>query len=558
MNPADGLLDELASAGVRLWVEDGRIRFRAPAGVMTEERKRAIKAREAAIIALIEERSADRGETISRIPDAERYEPSPGQRRLWILEKLEGASAAYNVPLLHWLDGPLDVDALRAAFERIMARHESLRTIIVSDAGVPFQRVATGIALPFEFHDHGRAADPEAAAIEAARSFIVRPFDLGRGPLSGIALHRIASERHLLAVSFHHAVADGVSIAVLGREIGEFYAAIRTGRAPCLPELRLQYRDYAAWRNRMIEAPEGFASARRYWIERLAPPIPTLDLPADFPRPAVQGFAGAEETFVLDAATSAAFKDLCRRRGATLFMGLVAAVKALLHRYTGAPEIIVGTPVAGRDHVDFEPLIGLFINTLVLRDTVDGGTPFADLLASVARNAGEAFDHADYPFDLLVSDLALDRDLGRSPIFDVMIILQNQQPGDSGLAIERIAATPVYEHTGTSKFDLTFNFHEFAEGITAAIEYRTDLFRAARIRRMGDHLAAFVRGVIAAPETPIGRIEMRSGEERALIETWGTRSGGYRLDRTPIELFTAQAAARPDAVAVEDGNEKLS
>ncbi len=561
MSRVDELLGEMARAGIRLWVEGGRIRFRAPAGAMTDERKGRIKACEAELLARLEAEARGRagGEEIPRLPDAPRYEPSPGQRRLWILERLEGASAAYNVPLLHWLNGPLDIDALRAAFAGIAARHESLRTVIESVEGVPFQRVAPSIELLFSFFDLTREPDPGTAAVARARAFLGRAFDLARGPLFGVELYRAAPARHLLAVSLHHAVSDGVSIAVLGREIGEFYAAIREARLPLLPELRVQYRDYAAWRNRLVDDPAGLADLRRYWTARLAAPLPALDLPSDFPRPAVQGFAGAEETFPIDAATTAGLKDLCRKAGVTLFMGLAAAVKALLHRYTGAAEILVGTPVAGRDHVDIEPLIGLFINTLVLRDAIPGALPFEDFLAAVGRNAAEAFDHASYPFDLLVSDLALDRDLGRSPLFDVMVILQNQQAASSGLALRDVAVEAVSGHTGTAKFDLTFNFHEGSDGIAAAIEYRTDLFAPARIRRMGTHLVALIRDAIANPRRPVAQLEhVTAGERRELLETWGTRHGAYDLERMPLEMIERLIERSPDTIAVVSGQDRLT
>lgn len=552
MTLGDALLARLDALGISLRTEQGRLRFRAPKGAMTADLLQEIKAREGELLVRL---AAGAGQ-IARLPDRERYELSHAQRRLWILHALDPQSAAYHVPLVSVLEGPLDAAALAAAFGRLERRHESLRSVFPDDAGVPYQRILPPRDTPASIVDVSSAADPEGAARTLVRALVRRPFDLAQGPVYRAEIVKLAPERHVLALVIHHIVADGVSIAVLARELAEIYAATRAARPPRLTPLDIRYCDFAAWQTAYLDSLEA-GRHRQYWLERLAGPPPRLDVPADRARPAVALSEGGEEQFTIDRATADRLRRLCRDTGATLFMGLVALVKVLLHRYTGAEDIVIGSPAAGRPHADVASLVGVFINTLVLRDTIRGDLSFRQVLAAVRRTITEALDHDAYPFDRLVDDLDVDRDPGRAPVVDVMLILQNQQT--DAFALEGVTASPVAEHTGTSKFDVTFNFHESQGGISVGIEYRTDLFDHARIRRMGAHLLTLLGSVVNDPAERVCRLELVPPDERRrLLHDWNQTSRPWPHHRSVVDLVADRVRSAPGRAAVACENARLS
>jgi amino acid adenylation domain-containing protein len=565
LTTADQLLKQMATLGVQLRVEQGRLRFRAPKGVMTPDLVEQMQTRKADILRALD---PDTARSIPPIPASDRYALSHAQQRLWILDQLEGSAAAYRIPLVHLIEGALDADALRTAFARLVRRHETLRTVFRAIAGVPYQTVLPAIDLPFDVVDVSHESDPEAAARGRARALIARPLDIAHGPLFRVELVRLGERRHLLTVVMHHIIADGVSVMVLAREIGELYAAQRADRPPALPDLAIQYRDFAAWQNASQDRAEAEAD-RSYWQRTLAAPLPVLELPADAPAPTSPSFAGREEIFSIDRETSEGLRRTCQGQSASLFMGLVAVVTLLLHRYSGAEDIIVGSPIAGRDHVDLDHAIGVFINTLALRTTIRPQMTFEALIAATRRTVVDAFDHRLVPFDRLVQDLDVARDLQRSPVFDVMVILQNQHSAD--FALDGLRVVPVYEHTGTSKFDLTFTFHDDGEEIALGLEYRTDRFHSERMRRMGTHLLTLLRRAVRAPATPVGDLEILTAEERRRLvddrqPAAAAISRGHDttvldttvLDTTVLDLFAAQVRRSPTARAVTCGPDSLT
>jgi amino acid adenylation domain-containing protein len=484
------------------------------------------------------------------------HDVSAAQRRLWVLHQLDPGTAAYHIPLVHRIDGPLDVSALRQAIDWLTTRHEALRTTIPAEAGEPRQRIAATSGPLMTILDVSHRADPDQEASAETQRVIRQPFDLAVGPLARIVLIRKAAERHVLVVVLHHIIADGVSIAILMRDLQTAYAAAASGRALDVPRRAVQYRDCARWQEEYLERDEA-AAHRDYWIDRLAAPLARIDLPTDFPRPAAASSDGTEALFVFDRDTVDALRRACRAHGATIFMGLVAVVKTLLHRYTGVGDVVVGTPAAGRDHADAASVVGVFINTLVLRDTVTPEMTFGDVLASVRETSKAAFDHAMYPFDRLVQDLNTDRDPGRSPVFDVMVILQNQQT--ESLAFPGLTVTPLEAHTATSKYDLTFNFHESGGAISMGIEYRTSLFGRGRITRMGAHLLRLTRDAIANPSRPIEQLELMPPDERELVvHGWNSTERAFALDRTVPDLFLERVRERPDAIAAACGDQTMT
>ncbi|MGH8573121.1 MAG: condensation domain-containing protein, partial [Gammaproteobacteria bacterium] len=413
---------------------------------------------------------------------AEHYPLSHAQRRLWVLSQLDGASAAYNMPMALLLEGPIDGAAFDRAYARLIERHEALRTAFVVIDGAPRQKIVPAGSAVLGRLDLSQRAHPEEPARELALADAAAPFDLESGEPIRASLLRLAEDRHVLLLNMHHIVSDDWSLTVLVREFVRLYSALAGGAAETLPPLSLQYRDYARWQNDYL-AGEAAAAHREYWHGKLAGELPRLDLATDFPRPKVKTYRGRTLGFRLDGDRTAAMSALAREHNASLFMVLVAAVKALLYRYTGQDEILIGFPIAGRNHPDLESQIGFYVNTLPLRDRVRGEASFRQLLDQVRATATEAYEHQPYPFDRLVDELDVARNVSRSPMFDVVVVMQNAAA--PAPAIDGLAVRPFIREYDASKFDLSFGFEERDGGLQVDLTYNTDLFLPARKKRMG-------------------------------------------------------------------------
>ena len=552
MNSPRELLSRLGGLEVKLWNEQGRLRFRAPKGVMTEGLKSELRERKAELLAILDSQS----ESIPHLPEQPSYPLSHAQRRLWVLSQLEDGSAAYNIPLHQMLEGPLDVDALRQAIARFAERHESMRTSIVMVDGEPRQKIHERIDTELRLINLSDRDDALEAAMQLAHAHARQPFDLERGPLFRAAIARLDNQRHVLLFTIHHIVCDGVSIGILAKELTSFYEAIRRGEPKPFPPLRTQYRDYADWQDRLLQSG-ALAIHRDWWLETLGDVPPVLALPTDFPRPALQTFEGRELSFHLAVDNLKALHHLGRQHNASLFMTLLATLYILLYKYTGQADLIVGSPVAGRSHPDLENQIGLYLNTIALRNQIDGEMPFVDFLKQVRQTTAAAFDHQSYPFDQLVAELNVARDLSRNPLFDVTIILQNQD--DPGLAFDEVTVRSFLAHPGTSKTDLTFNFNESPGGLTLAIEYNTDLFVDDRIARMGEHFCQLVEDYLKEPRKSIGKLNMLVVDEtREILDRFNATSRPYPSDKTVVGLFQEQVRNKPEAVAVQCEEQQIT
>jgi myxalamid-type nonribosomal peptide synthetase MxaA len=479
-----------------------------------------------------------------------------GQRRLWFLNELDPDSAgAYAGHGAVRLRGRLDTGVLRHALALVAHRHETLRTGLAVLDGEPVQAVRPDLELPLETVDVSTAPDPEAALREAVRTAAARPFDLTRPPLARVTLFRAGPGDHALLVSFHHAVSDLWSGTVFFRELAGHYAALAAGATPQPPPLPVQYGDYAAWQTEWLDSP-GQARQLSYWREHLAG-LPVLDLPADHPRPPVQTYRGATTTLDLPAGLVRALDTLARRQGATRYMVLLAAFAALLSRYSGQHDIAVGSPFAGRGRPELENLIGFFVNNLVLRTDLSGQPTFTELLARVRETCLDAYAHPDVPFERLVEELRPPRDLSRSPLFQVVLMLANVPLADlefAGLDVE-----PLEVPTGTAKFDLFLTVTPHGDGLRAALEYNTDLFEAATARRMLEHLRTLLAEAAAAPGRPVDALPLLSAEERALLAEWGQGPAAPPAPLLPRRV-EEQARRHPDRVAVTlpDGSAALT
>ncbi|HYW12347.1 MAG TPA: amino acid adenylation domain-containing protein, partial [Longimicrobium sp.] len=480
------------------------------------------------------------------------------QQRLWFLDQLEPGTALYNMPANLRLAGALDVAVLERALTEVVRRHEALRTVFRLFGEAPRQVVLPPAPVPLPRTDLSHL--PEDARTAALRERMAqeaaRPFDLDAGPLFRVSLVRLAPEEHVLIVGMHHIVSDGWSLGVLIRDMAAIYDAFLHGRPSPLPELSVQYADMAVWQRENLEG-DALDQQVAYWREQLAGAPAVLDLPTDRPRPAVQTFAGATYGIELPLSLVERLRALGRREDVTLFMTLLASLQVLLGRWSGQDDVVVGSPIAGRTYSELEDLIGFFVNTLVLRGRMDDDPPFVELLGRVREATLGAYGNQDVPFERLVEELNPPRDMSRAPLFQVMFTLQNmasQQAQGGALDISMVAG-----EGRTAKFDLTVAAAESPTGLLVYFSYNTDLFDAATIARMGQGFSTVLEQVAATPEARVSELELLSAEERTLVvETWNQPAAEFPADRCIHQLFEAQAARTPDAVAVVAGDVSLT
>jgi amino acid adenylation domain-containing protein len=491
---------------------------------------------------------------------APRGNPLPtsyAQQRLWFLEQLGLSRHAYHLLEVMRLRGPLQVTALAQSLQDIVRRHEVLRTTFTDVAGQPLQVIRPTTHVPVsvvelqELSQHER----EAQVHTLAQADVQRPFDLAQGPLMRATLVRLTDVEHVLLLTMHHIVSDGWSHGVFWRELAVLYDAFTTGQPSPLPALSIQYADFAYWQQQWLQG-EVLDTQLAYWKQQLAG-IPTLQLLTDHPRPAVQTFRGARHFLTVSPTLTQVLKTLSQRHGVTLFMTLLATFQTLLHRYTGQDDITVGSLIANRNRVECEGLIGFFVNTLVLRTDLSGQPRFRELLTRVREVTLAAYEHQDVPYEKLLEELRLPRDLSRTPLFQVLCVLHNtpQQAVElSGLTVEPLEIDP-----GTARFDLTLEFWDTPEGLRGRFEYNTDLFEAATIARMAGHLQTLLEGIVADPEQRLSQLPLLTADERqCLLVEWNTTTGSYPDDQCLQSVFEAQVARTPDAVAVVCGNESLT
>jgi len=480
------------------------------------------------------------------------------QQRLWFLDQFEPESAAYNIPAAVRLSGALDVAALERSFDEIIRRHESLRTSFAVVDGEARQQIAPSLRMKLPVADLRQTPEDEREAVveRMAASEARRPFDLSTVPLLRASLLQLGEREHVLLLTMHHIVSDGWSMAVLIREVATLYEAFTHNSPSPLPELPVQYADFAHWQRRWLQG-EVLEAQLAYWKRQLADMPAALELPADHPRPPVQSYRGATHHFVLPADLSDALQALCRSEGVTPFMLLLAAFQTLLQRYTGQEDIAVGAPIANRNRAETESLIGFFVNTLVMRADLSGDPTFSELLRRVREVAIAAYTHQDLPFERLVGELQPERRMSHSPLFQVLFVLQNAPMPTLELA--GLMLTPIIADTGIAKFDLTLSMEETPHGLKGSFGYNTDLFEPSTIERMAGHLRELLAGVASHPASRLSELPLLTGRElRQLLDEWNDTGAAYPQDACFHELFERQAARTPDAVALVFEDESLT
>ena len=517
------------------------------------ERIAGLSAAKRELLALRLKRDSDASREKVTIPQRANRGSSPlsfAQQRLWFLDQLLSGNSPYNIPTAVRLSGLLDVRCLEQSMKAVVIRHEVLRTTIKSVQGKPYQIVADDCVLPLAIHDLSMRpeADKEAEASQVWAVEAQRPFDLTQDLMLRATLIKLSEQEHVLLLVMHHIASDGWSMSILMRELSQFYEAEISGLPSSLPELPIQYADYAEWQLEWLQG-EVLSKQLDYWKQQLAGAPTRLDLPTDRPRPAVQTFQGASRQLELSPELTQSLKALSLRENASLFMTLLAAFQVLLFRYTGQDDFVLGSPIAGRNRGEVEELIGFFVNTLALRTDLSGDPTFLEVLQRVRDVALKAYEHQDLPFERLVEELQPERSLSHNPLFQVMFILQNAP--DSPLRLSGLESSPMRLAAETTHFDLTMSITERRLGLIATLSYSTDLFEEPTIERMLGHFEVLLEAIaMDASQTLSDLPILTEAERRQLLVEWNDTAAAYPGEGCVHELFEEQVLRTLDSVAV--------
>lgn len=487
----------------------------------------------------------------------DRQQPLPlsyAQQRLWFIDQLEQGSASYNVSGGLHFAGPVNIDALDRAFQEIVRRHESLRTRFEVVRGEPRQIIEkeVRVALPIVDLTSVAAAHQEVTARKTVRSEIEQAFDLRQAPLLRVKLLRIAPEEHLLVVTMHHIVCDGWSLGILTREFGELYEAYCAGEESPLPDLVLQYGDFAVWQREWLQG-EVLERQMSFWKKQLSG-APPLELPRDYPRPPIMSHRGGSLEYGFSAELTAKLQQVSRREGASLFMVLLSGFNVLLASYSGIEDVSVGTPIANRNRVEIESLIGDFVNSLVLRTDVSRNPTWREMLRRTRKVTLEAYQHQDIPFEKLVEELQPERDLSRSPFFQNLLVLQNTEFHE--LHLHGLTVQEAHPDRWIAKYDLIVDLTETQSGLKGYIDYALDLFEEQTVRNFGRHLEIVLEALVADLEQPISNLSLLAGPERTQVVAEWNQTDVSIPQLCVHELFDLEADRTPGAIALEtDGRE---
>ncbi|MGZ4123463.1 MAG: condensation domain-containing protein, partial [Tumebacillaceae bacterium] len=480
------------------------------------------------------------------------------QERLFVLDQMLSNKTVYNMPFAVRMRGALEVSALESALQEIISRHESLRTTFVLQDGIPMQIITNSqpVALRIVDLQELPTAEREAQVRHLLQAEVEQPFDLQTGPLVRFLLIQLDDAEHVLMANMHHIVSDGWSMGIFTEEFMKIYLAIVHQMEPMLPEMPVQYADFAIWQRDWLQG-EVLDAQMAFWKKQLGGELPVLEMPTDRPRPPVQTYRGASEAFTVPRHLTKALNALSRQQGATLFMTMLSAYQTLLHRYTGQADIVVGTPIAGRNRKETEGLIGFFINTLVLRTSFEGNPTFTELLHQVRETSLEAFANQDVPFEKLVDELKLQRDPSRTPLFQTMFILQNT-PFEE-VKLPGLTLLPVEFDNPTAKFDLSIELSERGEELVGLLNYNTDLFDRATIARLAQHYLNLLQGIADDAKQFVSVLPILTEAERhQLVGEWNDTMVEYPQDVCLHQLFEQQVARTPDAVAVVFEEQELT
>ncbi|SEN91020.1 bacitracin synthase 2 [Chitinophaga rupis] len=500
---------------------------------------------------------------IKPVAAKELYPCSRAQKRLWTLAQIEEQQVAYNMLSGYVIDGNFNRAAFDRAFSTLVEQHEILRTVFVMQNGEPWQKIHTPeqAGIKIACLDLSAEADCDDKVRQLADAEAMFVFDLEKGPLIRMKLIRTAAQRHIFFFNMHHIISDAWTMRVLLNKILAMYEAFSNGRENPFKPLPIQYKDYAQWQNDQLAGTQ-MAIHQRFWQQQFADGVPVLELTTDYPRPALKTYNGSTCGIWIPAAPTAAFEEYARRQQASLFMSLLALLNVLLYRYSGQEDIVIGTPVAGREHKDLEDQLGFFVNTLALRTRFNGREKFSTLLATVRENLLNCYEHQAFPFDQLVDELTFARDVRRSPVFDVMAVLHDKETTGDSTNIEKgnidMQVGGYNTRSRMSKFDLSFSFVQENGCLFIELEYNTDLFTRQRMDKLLRHFAQLVESVVQQ-DVRVALLDYLSQEEKhQLLHTFNDTRRDYPENKTILHLFAEQAARQPEAAAVIAGDTIVS
>ncbi len=559
------LIKQLNDKGVYLYVMEGKLKVKASREVFTESLRQEISENRNELLDYLSIDTENVADAIPALGAQDSYELSSSQRRLWILSQFESGNAAYNMSNVYEFEGVLDATIFEAAFHQLIARHESLRTVFKEDAEGNIKQWI----LPedqhnfkFNYNDLSASNEVENETERLVREEIEKVFDLEKDSLLSARLVQTGTNSYVFVFVIHHIISDGWSMNVLVKDLLSYYDGLVTKTAIALPKLNIQYKDFSAWQQGILQAKDGKLSAsKQYWLDQFSGEIPVLNMPLSHKRPAVQTFNGNSIRFKIDQSSTKQLKEVTQAAGATLFMGLLASINVLLHKHTRQTDIVLGSPIAGREHIDLRNQIGFYVNTLAIRTSFTIQNSFKELLASVKENTLNAYEHQHYPFDELVDNLSLQRDRSRNPLFDVMVVLQNNDATSAfgSFAGLKISPYTIPNASIVSKFDLTLNFAEVDHELELEIEYNSDLFNKETIVRLNSHLSSLIQALTLNPTLPIAAVNyLSTQEEQLLLSNFNPPPTDYPKDKTVLELFEAQVARTPDNVALVFNNVELT
>ena len=555
-------LSYLNSLDIKVWLEEQKLRYQAPKGVMTSEIKQAIGTRKSEILDFLKQAKTPTNTAELAIIPVSRDEDLPlsfAQQRLWFLHQLSPDSTAYNLLEALRLEGGLNLVALEQSLTELIRRHEILRTTFPMVDGKPIQRIAPPSTVTWQIEDlQGLSTEEQTAQFrQMAIAAALKPFDLAGEPLVQFTLLKLSPYSYILLLKMHHIIYDGWSLSIFFGELSRLYEAFTQGLPSPLAELPIQYADFAVWQRQWLTG-EVLDRQLNYWREQLAGLTPILELSTDYPRPPVQTFQGGVECFQLDRHLTQRLKQFSQESDATLFMTLLAAFLVLISRYSGQLDLVVGSPIANRNSKSVEPLMGFFANTLAFRGNLSGNPSFREFHEQVRQTTLSAYAHQDLPFEMLVEKLQLDRDLSRNPLVQVLFSLQNTPQSSSNLSGLIIENMPLPLDV-RARFDLEVNYWEIPGGLEGVWCYNSDLFDATTITRIGEHFQTLLQAIVANQEMRISELPLLSPAQRhQLLVEWNDTQVDYPHDLCIHELFEQQVERNPDAVAVAFEEQQLT
>ncbi|ACC81024.1 non-ribosomal peptide synthetase [Nostoc punctiforme] len=551
------LMLRLQNMGCKIWAEDDKLRIRTSKNALTSELKQEIQANKADILAFLNSAKTTTvmAEEIPTLPDDAPKSLSFAQQRLWLLGQLQGPSASYNMPMVLQLDGNLNIDALHSSLAYLLNRHDSLRMYFPTVVGQPQVAIANLEDIEVLTYQVLGTGNQETNVQRFIDAYVQEPFDLSTGPLFKAKLLQLKEHKYVLLINMHHIISDGWSMGVFVRELRQAYTAFAQGQAPNLAPLPIQYSDYANWQRNWLQG-EVLENQINYWKHQLGDAPPLLELPTDYPRPALQSYRGDRYTYSLTPELSDAVKTFSQQQGASLYMTLLATLSILLARYSRQNDLCIGSPIANRTHSQTESLIGFFVNTLVLRNQIQPEQSFIEFLQQTRQTCLDAYSHQDIPFEVLVEKLQPERSMSYNPLFQVMFALENNESPDlslPGLEIEWLGVKGAI-----AKFDLTLIVMEYDNQLNCSWEYATDLFEKGTIQRLAEKFEVLLKGIIDNPQQPINTLPLMTAAELLQLQCWNQTQTDYPHDKTLVELFEAQVAKNPDNLALVFESQSLT